>query len=134
MKCIGKKPKYIKAQEAKGVEQMAHTEGAVFLCLLAKCNNTYLKKYGLNVEGIVNAKMMARGLKFNTRMSFIQKKQQLKMDEHKRKVGNDEEWKKKEVQNIVPQSALLKLFLDKHHGKILSAQHEIEMLVDDEEG
>ena len=41
--CIGTKFKYSKTQEAKGVEQTAHTAGAVSLKHLVICKTSYLK-------------------------------------------------------------------------------------------
>ena len=129
---LQKKPKYSKTQEAKGIERTAHTEGAVFLRLLSRSNNSYLKKYGLNVDGIINAELKARGIRYNTKTTITEKKQALKKHEHQRRVGEDEDWAKTDVQYIIPQSDMLKLFLKDHHGRILNTQHDTEMLEEDE--
>lgn len=129
---LGKKPKYTKTQEAKGIERTAHTEGAVFLRILSRPNNSYLKKYGLNVDGIINAEMRERGINFSTKTAITAKKKALKKHEYQRRVGEDEDWTKTDVQYIVPQSEMLKLFLKDHQGRILNAQHETEALEDDE--
>ena len=128
IECIGKKFKYSKTQEAKGVEQTAYTAGAVSLKHLAICKNSYLKNTGMDIEGIVDAEMKERQLKCKKKMSIVDKKKALREHEWLRRVAAKEVLNEADVVYIKPQSKTMLEFMKKFYSRILNEEKKtIEM-------
>jgi hypothetical protein len=119
---IGKKLKFCKAQEARGVQLTAQIEGAVFLRHLAKSNKAYLEGARYSIEDIIDDEFITRNITVDKCATIIAKKQAIRNHEWLRRLGAKEVLKETDVQYIMPLSNTMQHFLDTYYMNILNEE------------
>lgn len=121
--CLKQGPKYMKATRPVGIDETSRTSGKVLLNVLTKSNQTYLKGTGIEIVGIVEAELTARGLeeKVEKGSNLVAKRQAIRKHEFLRihEANTMKEWKENDVKEIVPQSEEMKSFVAHCHYKNL---------------